>query len=126
MNRAEEALGVPIPPTLLSRRRGARVKIPAKSPKPPQGGKRTIVIAGRKTSVSLEDAFWKGLKEIAVTRKIPLSDLVSTINSERQHVNLSSVIRLFVLEYYRGLASNPPGPPMTLGNMRKRLTHEER
>ena len=51
--------------------------------------KRSIVIAGHKTSVSLEDAFWKGLKEIAAMRNIPLSDLVSTIDNERQHGNLS-------------------------------------
>jgi predicted DNA-binding ribbon-helix-helix protein len=63
--------------------------------------KRSIVIAGHKTSVSLEDAFWKGLKEIAATRNIPLSDLVSTIDNERQHGNLSSAIRLFVLDHYR-------------------------
>jgi predicted DNA-binding ribbon-helix-helix protein len=55
--------------------------------------KRSIVIAGHKTSVSLEDAFWKGLKEIAAMRNIPLSDLVSTIDNERQHGNLSSAIR---------------------------------
>jgi len=46
--------------------------------------------------------------KIAATQKIPLSDLVSTIDNERQHGNLSSAIRLFVLEYYRGLVSNPP------------------
>jgi predicted DNA-binding ribbon-helix-helix protein len=63
--------------------------------------KRSIVIAGHKTSVSLEDAFWKGLKEIAAMRNIPLSDLVSTIDNERQHGNLSSAIRLFVLDHYR-------------------------
>jgi predicted DNA-binding ribbon-helix-helix protein len=66
--------------------------------------KRSIVIAGHKTSVSLEDAFWKGLKEIAATRNIPLSDLVSTIDNERQHGNLSSAIRLFVLDRYRSQA----------------------
>jgi predicted DNA-binding ribbon-helix-helix protein len=66
--------------------------------------KRSIVIAGHKTSVSLEDAFWKGLKEIAATRNIPLSDLVSTIDNERQHGNLSSAIRLFVLDHYRSQA----------------------
>jgi predicted DNA-binding ribbon-helix-helix protein len=66
--------------------------------------KRSIVIAGHKTSVSLEDAFWKGLKEIAATRNIPLSDLVSTIDNERQHGNLSSAIRLFVLDHYRAQA----------------------
>jgi len=63
--------------------------------------KRSIVIAGHKTSVSLEDAFWKGLKEIAGSRDLTLSDLVSTIDSERRHGNLSSAIRLFVLNHYR-------------------------
>ena len=63
--------------------------------------KRSIVIASHKTSVSLEDAFWKGLKEIAVSRNMTLSDLVSGIDSDRQHGNLSSAIRLFVLDHYR-------------------------
>ncbi len=63
--------------------------------------KRSIVIASHKTSVSLEDAFWTGLKEIAASRDVTLSDLVSTIDSERRHGNLSSAIRLFVLDYYR-------------------------
>ncbi|MBO0759349.1 MAG: ribbon-helix-helix domain-containing protein [Bradyrhizobiaceae bacterium] len=63
--------------------------------------KRSIVIAGHKTSVSLEDAFWRGLKEIAGGRDMTLSDLVSTIDSDRRHGNLSSAIRLFVLDFYR-------------------------
>jgi predicted DNA-binding ribbon-helix-helix protein len=63
--------------------------------------KRSIVIAGHKTSVSLEDAFWTGLKEIAGGRDITLSDLVSTIDTDRRHGNLSSAIRLFILDYYR-------------------------
>lgn len=63
--------------------------------------KRSIVIAGHKTSVSLEDAFWKGLKEIALNRRTTLSDLVAAIDSERQHGNLSSAIRLFVLDHYQ-------------------------
>ena len=67
--------------------------------------KRSIVIAGHKTSVSLEDAFWKGLKEIAGDRDMTLSDLVATIDSERQHGNLSSAIRLFVLDHYRNQGS---------------------
>ena len=66
--------------------------------------KRSIVIAGHKTSVSLEDAFWKGLKEIALNRRMTLSDLVATIDAERQHGNLSSAIRLFVLDHYRDQA----------------------
>jgi predicted DNA-binding ribbon-helix-helix protein len=67
--------------------------------------KRSIVIAGHKTSVSLEDAFWKGLKEIAGGRDMTLSELVAAIDSERRHGNLSSAIRLFVLDHYRSLAS---------------------
>src|SRR5579871_5215122 len=63
--------------------------------------KRSIVIAGHKTSISLEDAFWKALKEIAIARRATLSDLVASIDSERQHGNLSSAIRLFVLDHYQ-------------------------
>jgi predicted DNA-binding ribbon-helix-helix protein len=68
--------------------------------------KRSIVIAGHKTSVSLEDAFWKGLKDIAVGRDLTLSDLVATIDTERQHGNLSSAIRLFVLDFYRAQSAD--------------------
>ena len=67
--------------------------------------KRSIVIAGHKTSVSLEDAFWKGLKDIAGTRDMTLSELVAAIDSERRHGNLSSAIRLFVLDHYRNQPS---------------------
>ena len=63
--------------------------------------KRSIVVAGHKTSVSLEDAFWNALKEIAKGRNITLSDLVGAIDSERQHENLSSTIRVFVLGVYK-------------------------
>jgi predicted DNA-binding ribbon-helix-helix protein len=63
--------------------------------------KRSIVIAGHKTSVSLEDAFWAGLKEIAAERHITLSDMVAVIDQDRRHGNLSSGIRLFVLDHYR-------------------------
>jgi predicted DNA-binding ribbon-helix-helix protein len=63
--------------------------------------KRSVVVAGHKTSVSLEDAFWKGLKEIAGERDTTLSELVGTIDSEREYGNLSSALRLFVLDFYR-------------------------
>jgi predicted DNA-binding ribbon-helix-helix protein len=78
--------------------------------------KRSIVIAGHKTSVSLEDAFWKGLKDIAGGRDMTLSDLVATIDTDRQHGNLSSAIRLFVLDYYRNQFSDE--------NERRDGTHE--
>ena len=64
--------------------------------------KRSIVIAGHKTSVSLEDAFWGGLKDIATSRSMTLSELVATIDHDRRQGNLSSAIRLFVLDHYRG------------------------
>jgi predicted DNA-binding ribbon-helix-helix protein len=57
--------------------------------------KRSVVIDG----VSLEDAFWSDLKEIAHTRRATLSELVAEIDETRQHGNLSSAIRLFVLEH---------------------------
>ena len=63
--------------------------------------KRSVVIAGHKTSVSLEDAFWNGLKEIAVGRDMTLSGLAAAIDTGRQYGNLSSAIRLFVLNFYR-------------------------
>ncbi|MEA2982014.1 MAG: hypothetical protein QOF91_3365 [Alphaproteobacteria bacterium] len=75
--------------------------------------KRSIVIAGHKTSVSLEDAFWKGLKEIADDRDMTLSDLVSSIDTDRQHGNLSSAIRLFVLDHYRSHSTPARGAPVT-------------
>jgi predicted DNA-binding ribbon-helix-helix protein len=65
--------------------------------------KRSIVIAGHKTSVSLEEAFWKGLKEIAGNRNLTLSDVVASIDTDRHNGNLSSAIRLFVLDYYRAM-----------------------
>jgi predicted DNA-binding ribbon-helix-helix protein len=71
--------------------------------------KRSIVIAGHKTSVSLEDAFWTSLKDIADDRNVTLSDLVSSIDTDRQHGNLSSAIRLFVLDYYRSQIPEPKG-----------------
>jgi len=73
--------------------------------------KRSIVIAGHKTSVSLEDAFWKGLKVIAVERDMKLWQLVTSIHSDRQHHNLSSALRLFVLKHYRNIL-NDEGPDL--------------
>jgi predicted DNA-binding ribbon-helix-helix protein len=66
--------------------------------------KRSIVIAGHKTSVSLEDAFWIALKDIATARSMTLSELVASIDADRRQGNLSSAIRLFVLDHYRTLA----------------------
>ena len=69
--------------------------------------KRSIVIAGHKTSVSLEDEFWNSLKEIAGERNMTLQELVGAIDADRQHANLSSAIRLFVLGVYRDQLQSP-------------------
>ncbi len=66
--------------------------------------KRSIVVAGHKTSVSLEEEFWNGMKEISAQRGLTLSDLVGEIDNQRQQGNLSSAIRLFVLDHYRARA----------------------
>ena len=71
--------------------------------------KRSIVIAGHKTSVSLEEAFWRSLKEIARERGTTLSELVASIDSGRRHGNLSSAIRLFVLDRFRAPMGSPQG-----------------
>jgi len=64
--------------------------------------KRSTLVDGRKTSVTLEDEFWNALKEIATTQNVGISKLISIIDSQRQnHNNLSSVIRVYVLSYYR-------------------------
>ena len=66
--------------------------------------KRSIIVGGHKTSVSLEDAFWSGMKEISRQRDMTLSELAREIDSNRQQGNLSSAIRLFVLDYFRSRA----------------------
>ena len=63
--------------------------------------KRSIVIAGHKTSVSIEDAFWAALKDIAKSRRQSLAELIGVIDGARRGANLSSAIRVFVLDYYR-------------------------
>jgi predicted DNA-binding ribbon-helix-helix protein len=75
-------------------------RLPMKSP----NIKHSIAIAGRKTSVSLERAFSECLREIAKQRNETLTGLVSRINADRQLFNLSSAIRVFILDYYRNVA----------------------
>jgi len=68
--------------------------------------KRSIVIAGHKTSVSLEDPFWNALKDIGRNQEMTLSKLIGDIDTQRQNGNLSSAIRLFVLAHFRGPAAS--------------------
>jgi predicted DNA-binding ribbon-helix-helix protein len=71
--------------------------------------KRSVVIGGHKTSVSLEDAFWGRLKKIAAAQCGTLSKLVSEIDETRQNTNLSSAIRVFVLEHTGAAANDDSG-----------------
>jgi predicted DNA-binding ribbon-helix-helix protein len=73
--------------------------------------KRSVVVAGHKTSVSLEEAFWNGMKEISVERNMTLSELVGEIDSKRQQGNLSSAIRLFVLDHFKTRAAAAAADP---------------
>jgi predicted DNA-binding ribbon-helix-helix protein len=63
--------------------------------------KRSVVIDGHRTSVSLEAAFWNSLREIAHQRNETVTQLVARIDAERTTANLSSNLRLFVLGYYQ-------------------------
>jgi len=80
--------------------------------------KRSIVVGGHKTSVSLEDDFWDALREIAARHRVTLSDLVGSIDSGREHGNLSSSVRLFVLNHYRRrVEAEHPGARPASGEM---------
>ena len=63
--------------------------------------KRSIVVGGHKTSITLEEAFWTELKAIALTEKMTAAELVTRIDGTREQGNLSSAIRLFVLRHVR-------------------------
>ena len=60
--------------------------------------KRSLVIAGHRTSISLEDAFWRRLRRIAAERGLSLNRLAAMVDASRGGANLSSAIRVFVLE----------------------------
>ena len=64
--------------------------------------KRSLEIAGHRTSVSLENAFWTELRAIAVAREKSVASLVAEIDAARGEANLSSALRVFVLETVRG------------------------
>lgn len=64
--------------------------------------KRSLSIAGHRTSISIEEPFWQALKEIAASRGISLAALVAEVDGRRENgVNLSSAIRVEVLDHYR-------------------------
>ena len=61
----------------------------------------SVAIDGKNTSISLEEAFWTALKGIAHERRESLQHLITSIDRDRQSANLSSVLRVFVLEFYK-------------------------
>ena len=64
--------------------------------------KRSLTVAGHRTSISLEDAFWQGLTEIATARRSSIAALVASLDRNRPAgTNLSAAIRVFVLDWYR-------------------------
>jgi predicted DNA-binding ribbon-helix-helix protein len=77
--------------------------------------KRSVAIAGNRTSVSLEDAFWRSLRAIAIAERVDTSTLVAEIAANRGTVGISSAIRQFVLSYCQRHAlaarkTEPRGP----------------
>ena len=63
--------------------------------------KRSFTLAGHRTSISLEEAFWQALSEAAREEGLALATLVQKIDAERGEAGLSSAVRLWLLEYYR-------------------------
>lgn len=63
--------------------------------------KRSLTISGHRTSISLEDAFWRRLKALAAAQGQSVSGLIAQIDASREGANLSSAIRVFVLEHLR-------------------------
>jgi predicted DNA-binding ribbon-helix-helix protein len=67
--------------------------------------KQSVSINGHHSSISIEGAFWKALQEIAVSQNISANALVSKIDGEREASNLSSAIRVYVVEHHRLVAN---------------------
>ena len=80
--------------------------------------KRSVVIAGHKTSVSLEQPFWDVIREIAAAEQTTMSAVLRRVDNARERANLSSAVRVFVLDYVRGrarFAGRPTDPAAPAG-----------
>lgn len=86
--------------------------------------KRSIAIDAHKTSISLEEEFWKGLKDIARARQMTLTELIPVIRRCR-HGNLSSAIRVFVFDHYRARAAAAPVERFQSPALVPSFTHDE-
>ncbi len=67
--------------------------------------KRSLTIAGHRTSISLEEPFWQALRQVAREKRKPLPALIFQIDAQRNKTNLSSAIRVYLLEYFRERAT---------------------
>lgn len=74
-------------------------------PRPTSIGKHSLLICGHQTSISLEDAFWQALKRAAAARGLSVAALVAEIDAGRGGANLSSAIRVYLLETVRLFSS---------------------
>ena len=64
--------------------------------------KRSLTLRGHRTSVSLEDTFWRAFRDIAAEKNVPINALAAEIDEGRgMEIGLASAIRVFVLEHYR-------------------------
>jgi predicted DNA-binding ribbon-helix-helix protein len=84
--------------------------------------KRSVNLDGHKTSVSLENAFWDALKQIATVEKIAVHELIFKVNNERKRGGLSSALRLFVLERYRQQAAAKSAPDQLSARPENKIT----
>ncbi|WP_374626775.1 ribbon-helix-helix domain-containing protein [Devosia sp.] len=73
--------------------------------------KRSISIAGHRTSIAIEPEFWVGLEAMASARGMPMAALIRDIDETRDVPNLSSALRLAVLAWYRDRPSHGDPPP---------------
>ncbi|WP_343082390.1 ribbon-helix-helix domain-containing protein [Ostreiculturibacter nitratireducens] len=74
--------------------------------------KRSLTLQGHRTSVSLEDEFWRAFRDIAEARDLPLNALAAEIDATRDpETGLATAIRLYVLRHYRELARGSSARP---------------
>jgi predicted DNA-binding ribbon-helix-helix protein len=73
--------------------------------RPTDLSKHSLVIAGHRTSISLERAFWEALQAIARQRHVSIASLIASVDAERGDANLSSALRVFVLSAATGSSS---------------------
>lgn len=71
--------------------------------------KRSVIVSGHRTSVSLEEIFWEALAELAAERRVSVNHLVTEIDRENPS-NLSSAIRIHILQTFRERAAQAHKP----------------